>query len=246
MPGRAAPVPPAVLARLYAAAGAEPSRSPYRAGLSAFPERPTNARFTHANFGAYDLTPIRFGGYSLTPPRFGDTSTAVQVGTDVAQIGAATAAGGPIAGGVVAISDLASAFSSGSQRDAQRAARANYFGNLAVGGNVAAAQILLGAVAPNVSGNELPMWQTWINQLQASASGQQTLAAARQLGPYWPVGATDTVTNYPILKNFAQQWANQHPFSNVSPGSVVGSLASPMVLGLGAAAVVAFLLLRRR
>lgn len=240
MPGRAAPVPAAVVARLYAAAGAGPA---YRAGLSAFPERPTGARFTFANFGAYDLTPIRFGGYDLTPPRFGD-SQAVTIGTDAAQIAAATAAGGPIVGGVVAIQDLSSAFSAGSQRDAQRAARANYFGNLAIQGNVAAAQIILGALAPNVSGNELPMWQVWENQLSSSSSGQQTLAAARQLGPYWPVGATDTVTSYPTLKAFAQNWANQHPFSSSGP-AVTNALTSPVVLAIGAA-VVGFLLLRRR
>jgi hypothetical protein len=240
MPGRSAPVPPSVVARLFAAA--DPA---YRSGLSAFPERPTSARFTAANFGSYDLTPIRFGRYTLTPPRFGDTSTAVTVGTDAAEIAAATATGGPIAGGVVAVKDLSSMFSSGSTRDAQRAARANYFGNLAIAGNVAAAQIILGALVPNVSGNEIPMWQVWENQLTASASGQQTLTAAKALGPYWPVGSTDTVTNYPTLKAFAQNWANQHPLSNVS-AAISSSLSSPVVWAIGAAIVGVILLRRRR
>lgn len=262
MPGRFNPVPPAAVARLFAAA--EPASGPFRRGLSAFPERPTAATFAHANFGDYTLTPPRFGsvlptssgrlrGYDLTPIRFGevssygfgDVSTAVQVGTDVAQIGAATAAGGPIAGGAVLIQDLSSIFSSGSQRDAQRAARANYFGNLAVAGNVGAAQIILGALAPNVSGNEIPMWQVWYNQLTNSQSGQSVLAQAKSLGPYWPVGSTDTVTNYPIMKQFAQNWANAHPLANVT-ASAKAALGSPVVWAVGAAAVLGVILLRRR
>jgi hypothetical protein len=246
MPGRAAPVPGSAVAALFAAG--DPTRSPYRQGLSAFPEHPTGAVFGSARFGGYTLTPVRFGGYTVTPVRFGrfgDTSSAVTVGTDAAEIAAATATGGPIAGGVLAVKDLASAFSSGSTRDAQRAARANYFGNLAVAGNVAAAQMILGALVPNVSGNELPMWQVWKNQLQASSTGQNILAQATALGPYWPVGSTDTVTNYPISKNFVQQWANAHPFANTS-AVISSSLSNPMVLAIGAAAVVGFLFLRRR
>jgi hypothetical protein len=234
MPGRVAPANPAEVARLYAAA--EPSRSPFRRGLSYFPERPGAPVFNNANFGAY----VNFGAYAR--PGLGDISTVV---TDGAGIAGATAAGGPVGGGIALISDLASAFSSGTQRDKDRAARANYFGNLAVQGNVAAAQIILGALVPNVSGNELSMWQAWLSQLQSSASGQATLAAARQLGPYWPVGSTDTVTNYPIMKAFAQNWANAHPFAAGTGATVTKALSSPLPWLIGAGAI-AFLLLRRR
>jgi hypothetical protein len=217
MGGRFAPVNPLEVARLYAIA--DPPRSPYRQGLSAFPEYPGAGRL-----GAY----ARAG--------FGDVNSDLQIG---GQVVGATVAGGPVAGGVVLIKDLASQWSSGSTRDAQRAARANYVGNIAVAGNVAAAQIILGALAPNVSGNELPMWQVWENQLTAT-----TLAAARAAGPYWPVGSTDTVTNYPTLKTFIQNWANAHPSVTGPAGSVASGSALPWILG--AAAVGAVLLLKRR
>lgn len=235
MPGRSAPANPAAVAALYRAA--EPPRSPYRRGLSHFPDRPGAAVFDQATFGAY----VNFGAYAR--PGFGDISTVV---TDGTQIAGATAAGGPIAGGIVAIQDLASAFSSGTQRDRDRAARANYFGNLAVQGNVAAAQIILGALVPNVSGNELPMWQAWLSQLQSSAAGQAVLTQARQLGPYWPVGSTDTVTNYPIMKAFAQNWANAHPFAGGAGTAVSKVLANPLPWVIGAGAVVALFVLRSR
>lgn len=233
MGGRFAPVNPAEVARLFAAAD---PRSQFRQGLSYFPDVPGDAVFGRATFGAY----AQLGAYARRG--LGDVSTDV---TDATEIIGATAAGGPIAGGVVAIKDLASAFSSGSTRDAQRAARANYFGNLAVQGNVAAAQIILGALTPNVSGNELPMWQVWQNQLQASSSGQGTLAQAQQLGAYWPVGSSDTVTNYPIMKNFVQQWANAHPFTGAS-NAVAASLSSPIPWVIGAGVVGGIFLLRRR
>lgn len=235
MPGRSAPANPAEVAALYRAA--EPPRSPYRRGLSHFPEHPGGAVMSEATFGAY----VNFGAYNRPRAGFGDVSTVV---TDGSQIIGATAAGGPIAGGIVALQDLASVFSSGTQRDRDRAARANYFGNLAVAGNVAAAQMILGALVPNVSGNELPMWQTWLSQLQSSSTGQATLSQARQLGPYWPVGSTDTVTNYPISKAFVQNWANQHPAAGISQ-AVTSGLSSPVPWLIGAAAL-GFFLLRRR
>lgn len=227
MGGRFAPANPTTVARVRAAA--EPPRSPYRVGLSYFPERPVT--------GAMVTNQARFGG-------FGITSTEL---TDVATIGAGVATGGVGAGVVAGITDIASAFSSGSQTDAQRAARANYFGNLAMQGNVAAAQIILGALVPNVSGNEEKMWSAWLSQLQQSTKGQQTLAQANQLGPYWPVGSTDTVTNYPIMKNFAAQWAAAHPLS--AGGSPIAALATGGLmpwLAVGAAGLGVYLLLARR
>jgi hypothetical protein len=223
MGGRFAPANAATVARVEAMA--EPPRSPFRAGLSYFPERPGDAVANQANFGGFGIS-----------------------ATDVATVGAGVATGG-VGGGIIAgITDLASAFSDGSTRDKQRAARANYFGNLAVGGNVAAAQLILGALVPNVSGNELPMWQSWLSQLQSSTQGQATLAAARQLGPYWPVGSSDTVTDYPIMKNFAATWAAQHPLANI-PASVSGAASAiaqnplPWLIGAGAIALLVF---RRR
>ena len=180
-------------------------------------------------------------GHFPDAPGFGDTSSLLTAGAEIA---GATAAGGPGAGALVVIKDLASAFSSGSTRDAQRAARANYFGNLAVQGNVGAAQIILGALVPNVSGNELSMWQVWLNQLQQSAQGQTTLAQAQQLGPWWPVGSTDTVTDYPIMKAHAAQWSTSHPLANL-PGAAPAITSSPIAWIIGAG-VVALLLSRRR
>src|SRR5689334_4827028 len=181
-------------------------------------------------------------GHFPDAPGFGDTASLLTAG---AEIGGATAAGGPGAGALVVIKDLASAFSSGSTRDAQRAARANYFGNLAVQGNVGAAQIILGALVPNVSGNELSMWQVWLNQLQQSAQGQATLVQAQQLGPWWPVNSTDTVTDYPIMKAHAAQWAAAHPLANLPgiPAAIASSSVLPWLIGGG---LVLFLLTRKR
>jgi hypothetical protein len=139
-----------------------------------------------------------------------------------------------------------SVFGGGSAIDQQRQARANYFGQLAMQGNVAAAQILLGAI-PNVSGNEQPMWQNWISQLSASAAGQQTLQRAQSLGPWWPVGSSDTVANYPIMKNFVAQWAAANPLSTIAAnvstgvGAVARSGVAPWLLVGGG--VLAFVLL---
>lgn len=224
MGGRFAPADALEVARVTALA--EPPRSQFRQGLSYFPEQPGDMRANAANFGG-----------------FGDASTVL---TDATVIGGTVATGGIGAGVGAVVLDLASAFSSGATRDKQRAARANYFGNLAINGNVAAAQVILGALVPNVSGNELPMWQTWLSQLQSSSQGQAVLAAARAAGPYWAVGSTDTVTDYPITKNFVNTWASQHPMSRVAPvlANLPGGSALPWLLGIGA--VVGVLALRRR
>lgn len=190
-------------------------QTPYNMGLSWFPDQPEQLA---------PLGSLATDGVALAPVPY--------VGPVIA--GAATAYG------------LYQSFTGGggSAVDQARQARANYFGQLAMQGNVAAAQILLGAV-PNVSGNEAPYWQSWISQLSASSTGQQTLAAAQSLGPYWPVGSSDTVQNYPIMKNFVAQWSAQNPFANL-PASVPAALARlpilPLVLAGGAAVALSFAL----
>jgi hypothetical protein len=124
--------------------------------------------------------------------------------TDVAQF---VPGGSTVAAGVNFASDIYSSIAGGSQRDQQRQARAAYFGQLALQGNVYAAQILLGAL-PNVSGNEQPFWQNWINQLGGTSTGQDTLKQAQQLGPYWLQNSTDTVTSYPLLRAYAARWSS--------------------------------------
>jgi hypothetical protein len=191
----------------------------YDQGLSHFPDRP----WQRAPLGATSLT-------------------------NVAPLVAPIPYVGPLAniaaGAYTAYSTI---FGDGSARDQQRGARASYFGQLAMQGNVAAAQILLGAIS-NVSSNEAPMWQNWISQLNASSAGQQTLQQAQALGPWWPVGSSDTVTNYPIMKNFVAQWDAQHPFSAVSAnfqggiGTIARSSPPPSLLAGGAAVAIALAL----
>jgi hypothetical protein len=98
----------------------------------------------------------------------------------------------------------------GNATDDARQARADYFGNLAVAGNVAAARILLGGTL-NTSGNEAPMWQAWIDAARLTPLGLQTVQAAQYFGAWWPVGSTDTVDSYPIMKKFVAQWAAANP-----------------------------------
>jgi len=186
--------------------------TPYDQGLSHFPDRP----WQRAPMGAFSLT--QAAPLVAPIPYVGPVATV-----------AATAYG-----------FYSSIFGDGTLRDQQRAARADYFGQLAMRGNVAAAQILLGAV-PNVSGNEQKMWSGWISQLQSSSAGQQTLAEAQALGAWWPVGSSDTVTSYPIMKNFVAQWDAAHPFATAgaSLGAGVSALThsslTPLLLAGGAA-----------
>ena len=202
-------------------------KTAYRAGLSSFPDAPGDVMRVAQNYSYY----------------LGSTAS------DVGMIGAAYATGGT-APAVIAFGEtLLNNLAGGAQRDRDRQARANYFGQLAAGGNVAAAQILLGAI-PNVSGNEQPMWQAWIDQLSSSQSGQATLAAARAAGPYWLPGSTDTVTNYPQLKNYVAQWQAAHPLSAAGPAAAVAavtkSAAFPWIVGLGILGAVVALRGRRR
>jgi hypothetical protein len=193
----------------------------YNMGLSYFPDDPEQLAYDRVAYGLGDVTSA---GVALAPVPY---------------------IGPVIAGAAGAYSIYQSFTGGGSAVDQARQARANYFGQLAMQGNVAAAQILLGAV-PNVSGNEAPMWSTWISQLQASSTGQATLAQAQALGPWWPVGSSDTVTNYPIMKNFVAQWSSSNPFAGVATTATaaVRSGLLPIVL-VGGAAVGAALLLSR-
>jgi hypothetical protein len=195
-------------------------RTPYNMGLSYFPDRPEQLAPLG---GVADI------GVALAPVPY--------VGPVVA--GAATA--------YTFYQSLTGGAAGGTAVDQARQARANYFGQLAMSGNVAAAQVLLGAI-PNVAGNEKPMWQSWISQLSASSTGQDTLAKAQALGPYWPVGSSDTVTNYPIMRNFVAQWSYQNPLANVTQtvGAAARSGFAPIVLAGGGALALAFLLRKPR
>jgi len=192
-------------------------RTAYDAGLSYFPDRPEQ----RARIGDYYTDAALIAPI----PIVGTAGAALATGAGIYQ---------SILGG-------------GSAIDQQRQARANYFGQLAMQGNVAAAQILLGAI-PNVSGNEQPYWQNWITQLNASTSGQGTLQQAQALGPWWPVGSSDTVTNYPIMKNFVAQWASAHPLTTVAGniatgvGAAARSSVTPWLLAGGGALALVFLL----
>lgn len=97
----------------------------------------------------------------------------------------------------------------GNATDDARQARADYFGQLANAGNVAAARILIGGTQ-NTSGNEAPMWQVWIDACKQTPIGLQTMQAAEYLGAWWPVGSSDTATNYPIMRAFVAAWAKDN------------------------------------
>jgi hypothetical protein len=98
----------------------------------------------------------------------------------------------------------------GNATDDARQARADYFGQLAVLGNVAAARIVLGGTQ-NTSGNEQPDWFGWVDAMKGTPLGLQTFQAAYNLGAWWPVGSSDTVDNYPIMKKFVADWAKANP-----------------------------------
>jgi len=98
----------------------------------------------------------------------------------------------------------------GNATDDARRARADYFGQLAVHGNVAAARIVIGGTQ-NTSGNEQPYWSSWIDAMAQTPIGLQTLQAAQYLGAWWPVGSSDTVDSYPIMQKFVADWATANP-----------------------------------
>ncbi len=141
----------------------------------------------------------------------------------------------------------------GSQTDQQRQARAQYFGQLALQGNVNATQILIGGTQ-NTSGNEIPYWQGWLDQLRASSDGQQTLAAAQQRGAWWPVGSTDTVTNYPIMKAYAAQGTTASQFvsnlvsggAQMATGAITRAGVNPWLIGAAVIGGALYLTRRRR
>lgn len=166
------------------------------------------------------------------------------------------AVGGP-AGAATGGSLLSSLLSlaGGSAVDQARAARVNYFAQLAASGNVAAMQLILGGPA-NVSGNEAGMWTAAANAVRTSAP--DVYQAAMEAGPAWLVNSGDTATNYPAMRNYVQTWAANHPLTTLTnvAGNVFGSAAtpgaprvggvSPVVLGAVALGLVVFLSRRRR
>jgi hypothetical protein len=140
-------------------------------------------------------------------------------------------AGGAVAGpvGATAGGSLPSLFGSlvgGTAVDQARQARVNYVLQAAANGNVAAAQIILGA-PPNVSGNEQQMWIDAATSLRQAAP--DVYAEAQQAGPAWLPNSGDTATNYPALRNYLQTWAAQHPLSTLTSvaASTFGSVFGP-------------------
>ena len=190
-------------------------------------------------------------------PSYGMVATplGLDLSTIVGTVGGAVVGGpaGAAAGGSL-LSSLLS-FASGSAVDQARAARVNYFAQLAASGNVAAMQLILGAPA-NVSGNEAGMWQSAANAVRTSAP--DVYQAAMEAGPAWLVNSGDTATNYPAMRNYVQTWAANHPLNTIAnaAGSLFGGAAtpgaprvggvSPVVLGAVALGVVLLLSRRRR
>lgn len=209
----------------------------------------------HRNDGyqsAYDAGLTWFSDGPSSPSMY-----ASPLGLDLSTL-TGTIVGGAVAGpagaatGGSLLSSLLS-FASGSAVDQARAARVNYFAQLAANGNVAAMQLILGAPA-NVSGNEAGMWQTAANAVRTSAP--DVYQAAVEAGPAWLVNSGDTATNYPAMRNYVQTWAASHPLTTLTnvAGNVFGGAltpGAPRVGGvspvvLGAVALGAVLLLSRR
>lgn len=181
--------------------------------------------------------------------------------TDLAVAGG-TALGGP-AGGVTAgtASGVIQRWFGGSAVDQARQERVNYFAQLAANGNVAAAQLILGA-PPNVSGNERGMWETAATLLNQQAPS--VMADARTLGPAWLQNSGDTAQNYPAMRRYTATWSAQNPFTSAigAASGAFGGLFTPSpvpgqpfptaarnnsgVLLVGAVAVVGVLFLRSR
>lgn len=168
--------------------------------------------------------------------------------TDTLAIGGAAATGGTGAAvGAVAIK-LYTAFTGGAAVDQQRQARVNYFLQQAEQGNVAAAQLILGA-PNNVSGNERTMWVGAANILQSNAEWNQTLQAAEQAGPVWLTGSGDTATNYPAMRAFTASWAAQNqPILTAAVGSTAAAAIhkTPVAVWIALAAGAYWLLASRR
>lgn len=101
--------------------------------------------------------------------------------------------------------------------DKTRMARVQYFYDLAAGGNVAAAQLMAGAI-PDVSGNEQPYWQHALTQLQTANPAVYNAAAMG--GPIRTTGMGDSPENYPHMRAIALNWAaNNAPVGVANPSS---------------------------
>lgn len=170
--------------------------------------------------------------------------------SDALVIGGTAATGGTGAAVIAAGTTLISAFTGGAQVDQQRQARVNYFLQQAEQGNVAAAQLILGA-PDNVSGNERTMWVSAAQILQSNPTWRVTLQAAQAEGPVWLVGSGDTATNYPAMKAFTAQWASQNqPVATAARAAGQAAQAvvakTPTLVWVGAAAALYFVLASRR
>lgn len=157
---------------------------------------------------------------------------------------------GALVNGGTLVGDAIGLLTGSGSADQQRQARVNYFLGLAESGNVAAAQVLLGGTQ-NTASHERPMYNTAITQLQDTPVGSQVLAQAQQAGPFW--STSDSASNYPVMRNFVQTWANQNSIGGAlsyATQSGATSLARtttqiPGIVWLVGAGAVAVLLLRR-
>lgn len=132
------------------------------------------------------------------------------------------------------------------QEDRNRAARAQYFAQLAADGNVNAARVLYGGLA-NTASHERPMYQAAIDAVNQTQAGAAALAQAQIAGPYW--SDTDTSTNYPVLRAFASRGVVREAVDAIgdtitdTAGRVgqsfkEGGIVVPLGIGLAVAALV--------
>lgn len=150
---------------------------------------------------------------------------------------AVSSGGSNIPADVATVTNLVAAFGGGSQADAQRAARAQWFLSKAQQGNVAAAQCLLGGLN-TVASHEQPMYQAAVTALQASALGAETWQSAVAAGPFWSL--QDSAASYPNMTAFVNSYT---PRSVLAIGTTAAH--SPL-LWIAGAGVLALVLMRRR
>lgn len=133
---------------------------------------------------------------------------------------------GAIAGAAASL--FGGLFGGGSQRDKDRIARVSYFYNLAVAGNVGAAQVMLGAI-PDVAGDEQGYWQTALQKL--SSLNPPVYNAALAAGGVRFSGQGDSATNYPHMQAYALNWdANNAPIG--APTGAAGNAVARVAQSL--------------
>lgn len=107
---------------------------------------------------------------------------------------------GTLQSGVAAVKSIQSIISDASSflgktglTDAQRQARADFFGHSAANGSVTSARYLIGGTQ-NTASHESPMYQQWINSLEQGTFGDlgaTVMAEAEAQGAKWLAGVPD-------------------------------------------------------